>query len=324
MQSILFEKSLSFHWPTQDPFLFCAHHLDAYPEGNEAMEPTVPLTGRQLGQDFDLANDWKMYHGMKVPGFPVHPHRGFETVTIVLEGYVDHFDSGGGSGRYGMGDVQWMTAGAGLQHSEMFPLIQQNQGNLLHLFQVWLNLPQKDKFAEPHYKMLWHEAIPKVFLAREADVYTLATVVAGQFAGTQAPNPAPNSWAADPSNHVQILLFHIGAGQSVTLEPLSDTVKRSLYFYKGSDLQLRDGEETAILHVDRMVAVAPVKMQLTALESDAYVLLLGAEPINEAVAMYGPFVMNTKQEIQQAYADYERTGFGGWPWTAERPGTRPE
>jgi len=116
-------KPLGFMWETSDPFLFCAHHKDAFPEGNENMGPAASLAGRNLGQDFTLKDGWRMYHGHQVPGFPEHPHRGFETVTIVLEGWVDHFDSAGASGRYGDGDVQWMTAGSGLQHAEMFPLV---------------------------------------------------------------------------------------------------------------------------------------------------------------------------------------------------------
>lgn len=319
MQSILYEKPLSFHWPTQDPFLFCAHHEDDYPNGNDIMGPASSLEGRHIGQDFDLSHSWKMYHGTRVPGFPMHPHRGFETVTIVLEGFVDHFDSGGGSGRYGMGDVQWMTAGAGLQHAEMFPLLQQNAENKLHLFQVWLNLPKRSKFVEPHYKMLWSEEIPKQLIEHNDGSCSSVTVIAGEFEGVQAPNPAPDSWAATPENHVQILILRIAKGQTVVVDSPSKTVQRSFYFYKGSQLQIQTKEERALFNVDRMAAVAPEKIELTAVDADAYVLMLGAEPINEPVVMYGPFVMNSKQEIQQAYDDYERTQFGGWPWERRDP-----
>ncbi len=144
-------KPLGFMWPMRDPFLFCAHHKDFYPAGNDQLGPAASLSGRNIGQDFSQENSWRMYHGDVVPGFPAHPHRGFETITIVLTGFVDHSDSHGDGGRYGNGDVQWMTAGSGLQHAEMFPLLNQDSPNPLELFQVWLNLPQKDKFSPPFY-----------------------------------------------------------------------------------------------------------------------------------------------------------------------------
>jgi redox-sensitive bicupin YhaK (pirin superfamily) len=134
-------KPLGFTWETSDPFLFCVHHNDHYPAGNDQLGPAASLKGRNLGQDFTARDGWRMYHGETIPGFPAHPHRGFETVTVVLKGLVDHSDSHGASGRYGNGDVQWMTAGAGLQHSEMFPLLDKNNPNPLELFQIWLNLP---------------------------------------------------------------------------------------------------------------------------------------------------------------------------------------
>ena len=152
-------KPLGPVWETSDPFLFCVHHQDAYPIGNSQLGPAVSLEGRNIGQDFDPKTHWRMYHGHQVPGFPEHPHRGFETVTIVLKGLVDHFDSGGATGRYGHGDVQWMTAGSGLQHSEMFPLVDEVRPNPLELFQIWINLPKASKFVEPYYKMLWAEDI---------------------------------------------------------------------------------------------------------------------------------------------------------------------
>ena len=104
---------LGQRWQTTDPFLFCVHHIDRYPKGNDRLGPAAPLTGHNLGQDFDNPDGWNMYHGDVVPGFPQHPHRGFETVTIVRTGYIDHSDSLGATARFGMGDVQWLTAGKG-------------------------------------------------------------------------------------------------------------------------------------------------------------------------------------------------------------------
>ena len=153
---------LGFPWETQDPFLFCVYHLDHYPRGNEEMGPATSLEGRNLGNDFTIKDGWRMYHGQTIPGFPYHPHRGFETITIVNKGFCDHSDSLGAAGRFGQGDVQWMTAGRGVQHSEMFPLLKTDEDNPLELFQIWLNLPKANKFAEPHFKMLWHEDIPIV------------------------------------------------------------------------------------------------------------------------------------------------------------------
>ena len=127
-------KPLGFPWETTNPFLFCAYHADAYPKGNGEMGPNESLAGRNIGQDFTIKDGWRMYHGEKVPGFPSHPHRGFETITVVEKGLVDHADSLGASGRYGNGDVQWMTAGKGLQHSEMFPLLKKMTTILLNCF----------------------------------------------------------------------------------------------------------------------------------------------------------------------------------------------
>src|SRR6185369_6929130 len=112
-------------------------------------------------------------------GFPQHPHRGFETVTIVRRGYIDHADSLGAAARFGGGDVQWLTAGAGINHSEMFPLLQRDQPNPVELFQIWLNLPRANKLVEPHFSMMWNHVIPR-HVARDAEGRaTEVTVVAG-------------------------------------------------------------------------------------------------------------------------------------------------
>jgi len=134
-------KPLGFPWETVDPFLFCVYHDDAYPRANAQMGPEASLAGRDIGQDFSRKDGWSMYHGETVPGFPSHPHRGFETVTIVRKGLIDHSDSLGATARFGGGDVQWLTAGKGIVHSEMFPLLDAGAPNPLELFQIWLNLP---------------------------------------------------------------------------------------------------------------------------------------------------------------------------------------
>ena len=229
-------KPLGSMWPVINPFLFFAHHLDYYPAGNEKMEPDASLKGRNIGNDFTPKDGWRMYHGNKVPGFPVHPHRGFETVTLVMTGFVDHSDSHGQAGRYSKGDVQWMTAGAGLQHSEMFPLLNIEDENPLELFQIWLNLPKSKKFAEPHFKMLWSEDIPIYRTTDDQGKSTEVNVIAGSIANVTALPSAPDSWAANPENEVAIWTIRMDKGAKWKIPPASNAVNRMLYFYKGVSL----------------------------------------------------------------------------------------
>ena len=311
MSKIKSIKPLGFPWETQDPFLFCAHHADAYPKGNDEMGPDTSLAGRNIGQDFELKDGWRMYHGQSIPGFPYHPHRGFETVTIAKEGLVDHADSLGGAGRFGHGDVQWMTAGRGVQHSEMFPLLNQDKENPFELFQIWLNLPKASKMVEPHYAMLWSDAVPLVELTDDNNRMTEVNIIAGKLQGNTAPDPAPNSWAADSENEVAIWTIKMTANAVWELPAAARDVSRTLYFYKGSNMQI-EGEHIASYHAIDVDARESLKLQ--AGEEDCYLLLLQGKPIKEPVAKHGPFVMNTQEEIQQAFQDYQRTEFGGWPW----------
>ena len=299
---------MGFVRPTLDPFLFCVHHLDLYPEGNEVMGPNEPLVGRHIGSDFDEANDWKMYHGRRVPGFPAHPHRGFETITVVLDGLVDHFDSGGSTGRYGFGDVQWMTAGSGLMHSEMFPLVNAEAPNRLDLFQIWINLPAKDKMAKPGYEMIWAENVPHLHL-EGGDV----RVVAGQWFDTAAPAPPSASWAHDASNEVGLFIISIAKGGSIDLPTASSSANRMMYHINGHEAVV-DGQRLKAKH--GMELRADVATKVSAPEADVRVLVLQGRPIGEPVVQHGPFVMNTKEEIYQAFSDYQRTEFGGWSWGA--------
>ena len=180
------------------PFLFCVHHLDKYPDANEFMGPNASLEARDIGMDFEGADGWRMYHGSTVPGFPQHPHRGFETVTFVRQGYVDHSDSLGATARFGRGDVQWLTAGAGIVHCEMFPLLDRNGPNPCELFQIWMNLPADDKMVDPYFTMLWDHEIPRHNAKDGEGRATEVTVIAGALEGLQPPAGPPNSWASRP------------------------------------------------------------------------------------------------------------------------------
>ncbi len=304
-------KPLGFMWPAGNPFIFCVHHLDHYPAGNDVMGPDASLDGRFLGQDFTLKDGWRMYHGDRVPGFPAHPHRGFETVTIVLDGFVDHSDSHGAAGRYGNGDVQWMTAGSGLQHCEMFPLRNRDRENRLELFQIWLNLPARDKFARPHFKMLWAETIPLVQSSDENNRQTTVRVFAGRYGNQEAPAPAPDSWAAKSENRVNIWTIRIEKDGNWKLPGDLPELHRMLYFYRGGNIRTAGME----IPEGRAIELLPDQdLIIEATGRDAELLLLQGMPINETVAQHGPFVMNTTREIHQAISDFRSTGFGGWPW----------
>ena len=309
--SILSIRKLGFPWETSDPFLFCVHHEDAYPAGNEQMGPAASLAGRNIGNDFAVKDGWRMYNGDIVPGFPAHPHCGFETVTIVRQGLVDHSDSLGAAGRFGHGDVQWMTAGRGVQHCEMFPLLNTQKGNPLELFQIWLNLPKAKKFAAPHFAMLWADTIPRHIATDNNGKSTEINIIAGRLGDKTAPPPAPDSWAADPAHEMAIWTIRMQPGAHWTLPSASSSVNRTIYFFKGESLRL-DGEKIMVGHAAALRTDHDANLENGPEES--HLLLLQGRPIKEPVAHYGPFVMNTQDEIRQVMQEYQRTEFGGWPW----------
>lgn len=321
---------LGLHWPTVDPFLFCAHHDDAYPAGNEALGPDAPLTGRNLGMDFEARDGWRMYHGDVVPGFPQHPHRGFETITYVRKGLIDHADSLGATARFGRGDVQWLTAAGGIVHSEMFPLVERDRPNPCELFQIWLNLPAAHKMDEPSFTMIWADDVPRVEHVHDSGARSVLTVIAGPVVEADdtghievvtPPQPPPSSWAAAPGSDVAIWHLAFEPGSSWVLPPAAgaDTV-RVLYVFDGTSLRVGTeaagfaelGKDTgAVLRSDEPVTVVS--------DAGAECLVLQGRPIGEPVAQQGPFVMNTQAELRQAFVDYQRTGFGGWPWPTDGP-----
>ncbi len=320
---ILSRLPLGVPWPTLDPFLFCVHHNDAYPAGNAQHGPDAPLSGRQMGQDFAGKDGWNMYHGSRVPGFPSHPHRGFETVTLVRKGLIDHADSLGATARFGGGDVQWLTAGAGIVHAEMFPLLKQGQPNPLELFQIWLNLPARSKMVAPHFTMFWAEQIPHQMFTDAAGLVTHVSCVAGTLLPGTRP-PPPDSWASQAEADLAIWTLKLAPGARWTLPAATGPqTRRALYFFVGHTLNV--GGEAVNGHT-MLELDASTDVQLLNGDAETECLMLQGRPIGEPVAQYGPFVMNTRAELEQAFADYRRTAFGGWPWPDEAPvhGASPE
>lgn len=303
---------LSFPWQTADPFIFCVYHHDVYPpgDGKSGLTPEQ-LSGRALGNDFEMQNGFRMYHGKHIPGFPGHPHRGFETITVARKGLIDHSDSMGAAGRYGDGDVQWMTAGRGVQHSEMFPLLKTDSHNELELFQIWLNLPARSKMADPSFSMIWAEKLQKVELPDENGKKVYMEVMAGSYRGHETGGVPPNSWAADANNHVAVVLFEMEAGSGFHFEAPGSGLNRRLYFYAGKNLLVNgvNVEQNTVLQQKQ-----DAELNLICGEDSIKFLMLQGRAINEPVVQYGPFVMNTQQEIMQAFEEYRKTEFGGWPW----------
>mmetsp|Transcript_14371 Transcript_14371/g.34765 ORF Transcript_14371/g.34765 Transcript_14371/m.34765 type:complete len:360 (-) Transcript_14371:285-1364(-) len=329
MSAIIKAGPLGFPFACIDPFLFAVYHDDAYPRGDDNMGPPRELLrGRALGSDFGSPTGWNMYHGKSVPGFPKHPHRGFETVTLVRHGIVDHCDSLGSAGRFGEGgDAQWMTAGRGISHSEMFPLLNKEGENRLELFQIWLNLPKKDKMADPHFKMLWSEDIPQATLPSEGSgsASTTIAVVAGRgFIEAKledtVPTPPPASYARDvDESDVAIVTIKLERSSKWTLPAARGgvTTRRKVFFFKGSELTA-DGkvfkEHTGL----ELRGDASVPLEATG-EGDVELLLLQGKPIGEPVVQHGPFVMTSREDIMQAFMDYQKDEFGEWTHDSDAP-----
>ena len=309
-------EPLASPWQAFDPFLVCVHHRDAYPAGNGQLGPAASLVGRSLGSDFSGKDGWSMYHGQAIPGFPAHPHYGFETVTIVRRGLVDHFDSLGASARYGHGDVQWLTTGRGVQHAEMFPLLRTDGPNPLELFQIWLNLPRASKRARPHFAMFWADRIPRRVDEDPAGRVTEVLLVAGALGETRPLAPPPESLAARPEGDVAIWTIRMAPGARWSLPPARPGSNRTLYAFRGPAVMV-DGREVPGAH---LVQLAPERRAvLEAGAEEVELLLLQGRPMGEPVVQHGPFVASSPEELEQAIVDYRGAQFGGWPWASDEP-----
>jgi quercetin 2,3-dioxygenase len=227
-------------------------------------------------------------------GAPDHPHRGFETVTYILDGAVEHADSQGNHGRISAGDVQWMTAGSGVIHSEMPSEEIRRNGGRLHGFQLWVNLPRRDKMMSPRYQEVRAADIPR---ATSPDGLVTVTILAGESLGTRA--------TIDTRTPIMYLHIRLAAGARFE-QVVPETYNAFAYIVSGEvmfgDRQARENDVAIFERDGDTVAIAS--------ERGAELLLIGGEPLNEPVARYGPFVMNTVAEIRQTLFDYQSGNFG--------------
>jgi quercetin 2,3-dioxygenase len=212
--------------------------------------------------------------------------------------------------------VQWLTAGRGIMHAEMFPLLERAAPNPLELFQIWLNLPAADKFADPRFVMLWGDTVPRQVARDASGRATEITVVAGPLGDLRPPAPPPKSWAARPENHVAIWTLKMAPGARFVLPATEPGINRVLYAFRGRGVRIGD-HDLPLRHSARLRSDAVAPVENGAEESE--LLLLQGRPIGEPVVQQGPFVMNSATEIRQAFADYQRTRFGGWPWPSDGP-----
>ena len=227
-------------------------------------------------------------------GAPDHPHRGFETVTYILDGAVEHEDSQGNRGRIGAGDVQWMTAGSGVIHSELPSEEIRRNGGRMHGFQLWVNLPRRDKMMKPRYQELRAAEIPT---ATSADGKVKVTVIAGESLGTRA--------SIDTRTPIMYLHVRLAPGASFT-HPIPANYNAFAFLISGEatfgDRNARENDMVLFGSDGDAVTITS--------EGGAELLLIGGVPLNEPVARYGPFVMNTVGEIRQAMLDYQSGHFG--------------
>lgn len=266
---------------------FPVRSLFSYDSHREHLSPFLLL---------DYAGPAQFTPAQEPRGVGEHPHRGFETVTIVYQGEVAHRDSTGAGGRIGPGDVQWMTAASGILHEEFHSPEFTRTGGTLEMVQLWVNLPAKDKMSAPGYQTLLNQDIPSVDLPDEAG---RVRVIAGELAGHRGPArtfTAMDVWDVR-LNHGKAAQFSVAEGRTLTL-----VVLRGSVLVNGT----QSAREAQMVLFDRKGTEISIEAR-----TDVTLLLLSAEPIDEPVVGYGPFVMSTQAQIAQAINDFNSGRFGG-------------
>jgi redox-sensitive bicupin YhaK (pirin superfamily) len=258
---------------------------------------------QQLGKEMspflmlDLAGPAEFPATTERKGVGTHPHRGFETVTIVYDGEVSHKDSTGQGGTIGPGDVQWMTAGSGILHQELHSDEFAKRGGVLQMVQLWVNLPAKHKMTAPAYQAILSQSIPEIELSNSRGSIR---VIAGEHEGHVGP--------ANTFTPMNVFDIRLKKGEELVL-PVADGWNTSVVVLRGA---LEGAGDSGIVAKDAKMLMFNQDGQdikIKALE-DSVALLLSGEPIDEPIVGHGPFVMNTRQEIDQAISDFNRGAFG--------------
>ena len=268
--------------------------------GGFVVRRPFPTTALALVDPFLLLDEMGPadYEPGEAKGAPDHPHRGFETVTYILEGQFEHEDSAGNKGTIAAGDVQWMTAGSGVVHSEMPAGYIREQGGRIHGFQVWVNLPARDKMMAPRYQEVPASRIPQ---AATGDGRARVRVIAGEALGVRA--------VIDTRTPIVYQDWSLKAG-GVVEQPLTEGHEAIVYVFEGkaevgSDSRLLSDGQLGVLGPGRSVRLAVP----SGAPAGARLLLLAGQPLREPVARYGPFVMNTESEVAQALSDFRSGRF---------------
>ncbi|MCI0400845.1 MAG: pirin family protein [Gammaproteobacteria bacterium] len=277
------QRSVDRHWVGNG---FPVRTLFAYPNLGSVLSPFLLL---------DYAGPMEFSPTDERRGVGEHPHRGFETVTIVYEGEVEHRDSSGGGGSIGPGDVQWMTAASGLVHEEFHGREFARRGGMFEMVQLWVNLPAKDKMAAPRYQGILNSQIPAVSLP---DGQGTVRVIAGEFAGVRGP--------AKTFTPLHVWDLRLASDQRTDLA-VPDGWTTALVVLKGA-VRVNGSEPVEAAEVGLFDRAGTRICIDSAIGATA--LLLSGEPIDEPIVGSGPFVMNTSQEIRQAMADYQSGKMG--------------
>lgn len=297
---------LGARWDTQDPFVFVSHHEDDYPAGNRQQAPPLhEITGRNLGRDYEKRLGYRMYHGKVVPGFPMHAHWGYETVTLPEIGFVDHYDTEGIEGRFGFGDVQWVSASSKYEHCEMYPLADQENRNPNDITQIMINLPLEMKNQGNSVSTVWRKDVPSV-----RGEGTEVRVICGSFGGESVESPNPVSYARI-GNGVRILRIAMEPGSSLSIDAPAEGANRNLYFVSGKDATV-DG--IRVKSWSRMKYSRMGGMSIVNGDEASVMWLLEGRPIDQKMASFGPVILGDLEDVRKGLDEIRSNEFLEWPW----------